>query len=89
MWARNISDKQRGDFGSLADVLGSFYLKASIRTAAQKYILPEIYLCIFHFWLYLSHIPCGGFTKIIAIPHARPNFICSLGIKFVPKAFLC
>lgn len=80
MWARNISDKQRGDFVSLADVLGSFYLKASIKTAAQKYILPEIYLCIFHFWLYLSYIPGGGFTKISAIPHAGLNFTCSLGI---------
>lgn len=67
MWARNISDKQSEDFVSLAAALGSFYLKASINTAAPKYILPEIYLCIFHLWLYLYDITGGGFTKISAI----------------------
>lgn len=65
MWARNISDKQSVDFVSLAVALGSFYLKASINTAAQNYILPEIYLCILHLWLYLYHITGGSFTKVL------------------------
>lgn len=67
MGARNISDKQSEDFVNLAAALGSFYLMASINTAALKRILPEIYLCIFHLWLYLCEITGGGFTKISAI----------------------
>lgn len=87
MWARNISDKQSGDFVSLAAVLGSFYLKASINTVAQKYVLPEIYLSIFHPWLYLSPITGGGFTKISVIPHVGLNFFTELKCYSCPSVF--